>query len=517
MRAAIYSRFSTDKQTESSIADQVRVCTEYAARQGWQITERYEDQGISGAALGNRPGILRLQEAALARRFDMLLVTDLSRLSRSNGDLSKMIDRLVSKGIRVVGVQDGYDSARRGHKLQAGLSGIIGEAFREMVKDRTYAALESRAKRKMATGGKAYGYRDGKVDKGEAFIVREIFGKYADGASCRTIAAELNGRRISSPGSTWKRTERRVHGWMGSGIRVILRNERYRGVVHWNVCEWKKDCDTGKRSRHLRPRSEWITHVDESLRIIPEELWARAQKRIDPAKADVRLKAGGKAKYPLSGLLRCDVCGAHYTITDARSYGCHSHHDGNACLNSVRVRRDAIEATLLGPVRKDLNDPERVKLMAREMETYFREQLRLRTERATEAPKELQDLSARIERLRERLRKGDPDMPADEIQAAIERAEAKRRELEDQQPAARQSAKVLSILPKAAEMFRRQVELGLDGDPRAALKARMLWREWFGGKIRLEPLPDGGLMAHWNEHSVALLRALGSCGSGGRI
>ena len=29
--------------------------------------------------------------------------------------------------------------ARRGHKLQAGLAGIIGEAFREMVKDRTYA------------------------------------------------------------------------------------------------------------------------------------------------------------------------------------------------------------------------------------------------------------------------------------------------------------------------------------------------------------------------------------------
>jgi DNA invertase Pin-like site-specific DNA recombinase len=34
MRAAIYSRFSTDKQTESSIADQVRVCTERAAKDG---------------------------------------------------------------------------------------------------------------------------------------------------------------------------------------------------------------------------------------------------------------------------------------------------------------------------------------------------------------------------------------------------------------------------------------------------------------------------------------------------
>ena len=58
MRAALYSRFSTDRQNESSIADQVRVCAEYADRQGWQVVERFEDQGISGAALGTHPGVL---------------------------------------------------------------------------------------------------------------------------------------------------------------------------------------------------------------------------------------------------------------------------------------------------------------------------------------------------------------------------------------------------------------------------------------------------------------------------
>lgn len=34
MRAVICSWFSTDRQNESSIADQVRVCTEHAERQG---------------------------------------------------------------------------------------------------------------------------------------------------------------------------------------------------------------------------------------------------------------------------------------------------------------------------------------------------------------------------------------------------------------------------------------------------------------------------------------------------
>lgn len=105
MKAAVYSRFSTDRQNESSIADQVCVCAEYASRQGWHVVEYFEDQGISGAALGNRPGVLRLQDSAFARRVDAVLVTDLSRLSRSQGDLSKMIDRLVAKGVRVVGVR----------------------------------------------------------------------------------------------------------------------------------------------------------------------------------------------------------------------------------------------------------------------------------------------------------------------------------------------------------------------------------------------------------------------------
>ena len=73
---------------------------------------------------------------------------------------------------------------------------------------------------------------------------------------------------------------RRASGWMGSEVRVILRNERYRGVVCWNASEWIKDPDTGRRRRINRPREEWITYVDESLRIISDDLWGRAWRRV---------------------------------------------------------------------------------------------------------------------------------------------------------------------------------------------------------------------------------------------
>jgi hypothetical protein len=278
----------------------------------------------------------------------------------------------------------------------------------------------------------------------------------------------------------------------------------------WNRHQFTKDPDSGKRSRAERPRSEWVSHVDESLRIIPEALWQRAKRRVDPAKDDLRLKSGGRPKYLLSGLLRCDVCGAAYTIMDRNTYGCHSHFDGKACANAIRVKKAHIENVLLRSPEAGLDAllaPERVERIAKEMQTYYAERVRTMQTRAVEAPRELQDLTARIERLRERLQKGDPDMTADEIQAAIDRAEAKRRELQDQQPEVKQSAKLLSILPRAAELYRRQVAEGLDGNPREALKARVFLREWFSGKIRLEPLPDGGLMAHWNQNVTALLPA----------
>lgn len=89
-------------------------------------------------------------------------------------------------------------------------------------------------------------------------------------------------------------------------------------------------------------------------------------------------------------------------------------------------------------------------------------------------PAELQAITDRIGQLRERLAAGDPDLEPDGIQAAIDRAEEKRRELVNEQPAAKQSAKVLSMLPNAAEAYRRQIEQGLDNDPRAAGKARVI-------------------------------------------
>jgi hypothetical protein len=48
-------------------------------------------------------------------------------------------------------------------------------------------------------------------------------------------------------------------------------------------------------------------------------------------------------------------------------------------------------------------------------------------------------------------------------------------------------------------------------------RSRVFLREWFGGKIRLELLADSGLVAHWNQNVVALLRGCERVVAGARI
>src|SRR5690348_9922172 len=117
MHVAVYARYSSEHQREASIADQFRTCERSAQSQGWTISDRYEDKAITGSR-ADRPGYQRLLQDAQARRFDILLVDDLSRLTRDEAESIQLRRRLAFWGIRLIGVSDGYDSAAKGHKLQ---------------------------------------------------------------------------------------------------------------------------------------------------------------------------------------------------------------------------------------------------------------------------------------------------------------------------------------------------------------------------------------------------------------
>lgn len=109
MRAAIYARFSTDKQSDNSIEDQIRNCTRYAENHGMTVISNFEDKAISGTSK-NRPGFDTMKIASYNNQFDVLLVDDLSRLSRDDVEMKQVIRQFKFRGTQIIGVSDGYDS-----------------------------------------------------------------------------------------------------------------------------------------------------------------------------------------------------------------------------------------------------------------------------------------------------------------------------------------------------------------------------------------------------------------------
>lgn len=84
-------------------------------------------------------------------------------------------------------------------------------------------------------------------------------------------------------------------------------------------------------------------------------------------------------------------------------------------------------------------------------------------------------------------------MTSEELQGVIERIEVEFRAARKAPTTTSESNAILTLLPRAAERYRRQIEKGLAGDELEATKARVFLRELFGGDIRLVPKRMAGL------------------------
>jgi hypothetical protein len=83
----------------------------------------------------------------------------------------------------------------------------------------------------------------------------------------------------------------------------------------------------------------------------------------------------------------------------------------------------------------------------------------------------------------------------------------------DTRPAERENTRVLALLPRAAELYREQIDLGLGGDATEATKARTILRDMLG-EIMLSRGEDGSLWAEYAMQPAALLIGAGTSGRG---
>ncbi|MEY8099862.1 recombinase family protein [Falsihalocynthiibacter sp. S25ZX9] len=283
MKVAIYARYSNDLQSTSSIKDQIRICRERAVKEGWDITEQYVDQGISGASL-MRPGIQQLIEDASNGAFQILLAEALDRISRDQENIAGIYKRLTYAGIQIVTLSEGAIN-----ELHIGLKGTMNALFLKDLADKTRRGLRGRVEAGKSGGGKSYGYDvvrqvdsngepirgDRTINAQQSKIIRRIFCDYADGTSPRVIAKQLNSEGILGPaGTSWGPST--IHGNKHRGTG-ILDNELYIGRLVWNRLRYMKDPETGKRNSRLNPPDQWITQDVPHLQIIEHSLWQRVK------------------------------------------------------------------------------------------------------------------------------------------------------------------------------------------------------------------------------------------------
>jgi site-specific DNA recombinase len=354
---------------------------------------------------------------------------------------------------------------------------------------------------------------------------------------------------VPSPGATWNRVKSRCDGkWLASAIHGdpvagagILCNPLYHGEVIWNRVRWDRGhADSLKRKVTPNPRSAWIEHQVESLRIVPEDLWQRVQARRRARKAEahaiefqrpgvlapVRSTAGRFKKYALSGLLKCAECGASYVISGTNQYACATHVNGgaHACQNDRRVQRTAVESLVADVIRDQLLTPARIELMKRHLAVALAAKTKEADKLDADRKQRLAQLTREIDGYVDAIGQG---LLSPTLRSKLEAAESERSHLEA--AVAPASPRAVRMLPNAVKRYRELVAdlpTAFANDPE---RARDLLRRLVGSIRMVRQRNDAGRWALWAELEIQPQRLLslagltpseansGSGGSGGRI
>ena len=367
-RVAIYCRVSTIEQAEEgySIDEQNIKIREYCEREGHEIYNLYEDRGISGKNITNRPGIKQLLDDATKDKFDLVIVWKLNRISRKLLDILNIVELLNKHNIAFRSLTESFETETPSGKLQLNIMGAIGEFERETIAENVKLGLTARARDGRWCGGIVLGYdlveipNEGKkrrntilkINEAEANTVRRIFDLYSQGYGYKAVV-----NRVNNEGHKSKKNR----AFAVSTIKEILQNPVYIGKIRYNVRQdWSK-----KRRNNINANPILSDGIHEP--IIDMETWNKVQVILKE-----RSKKHNKiydSEFPLTGILRCPVCGAGMTINRSTSkrkdgtrrineyYSCGNwKNKGTAVCNSNSIRVELADEYVLNKIMELIND-----------------------------------------------------------------------------------------------------------------------------------------------------------------
>lgn len=282
-RAVLYVRVSTSKQEEGySIPLQKARLIAYCKAKGWVVAGVFVDPGHSGSTI-ERPGIEGLIEGVKAKKYDVVLVYKLDRLSRSQKDTLYLIeDIFIANGVDFVSMQESFDTSTVFGRGMVGILSVFSQMERETITERTLMGRAGRAEEGLFHGGGTdpigYDYIDGElvINESEAEQVREVYGLFDAGYSVTEITRRMEGQTTKH--GDWQHT---------STVGNVLDNPLYAGFIRF---------DGVKAKGQHKP-------------IIDAALNQRVKGKRERLR---RLETMVDSQYLLTGFIYCDCCGARY-------------------------------------------------------------------------------------------------------------------------------------------------------------------------------------------------------------
>lgn len=310
VKAAIYARQS--KELSEGIERQVELCKKLCKSKGWVVAKVYEDNDVSAYKnRGHGTAWAEMLDEIDDLEIDVVIATNMDRLLRRVPDLAP----LVATGVSVLTVDGELDLDSAEGEFMATMGAGLAQFETKRKAERQIRANDAKSSKGIPVPSRRrYGYQtDGCTPiEEEAKEVQRIFKEFAEGASIRSLAKDMQDRNVDPGGGK---------GWPVNRIRGLLANVFYGGeIIHRGVVS----------------DSEYV------VPIVSKEL-ARDVRAIlsDPAR---RTSPGAAISHVLTGLANCGVCGE--TMHHMTDYKCRK------ALNHVQIKAKKLEELVMWEVHK---------------------------------------------------------------------------------------------------------------------------------------------------------------------
>lgn len=364
---ALYIRVSTEEQAlrqDGSIENQKHRLLSFVdlknmQESGWgRIVDTYTDEGLS-AKNTNRPAFQRMMKDMRNGKINLILVTDLARLSRNILDFCILLEDLKKASAKFLSLKEQFDTTTAAGEMMVFNMINLAQFERKQTSERVSMNFHARALRGLRNGGSVLlGFdKDPQhagslvLNKEEARDIRFIFQTFIEEGSLNRACAKLGHLGIKPKTLRTKSFRHNANGrWTIQSLQALLRNPAYVGLREVNRSNKQKD------KSQLRAFEEYKLVKASWPAVIEKSIFDEVQRILDDnlTMTRARLASSEERVFLLSGRMHCGECGrplmgvSGHGAKSVHRYYVHRPIQGEKVTCSVKsIRADDVETKVL--------------------------------------------------------------------------------------------------------------------------------------------------------------------------